>query len=54
MNNSTVNGYKIKDNPVLDADDLKSAKTGQFIKDDDNVSDALLKLDNLLDIEIIE
>lgn len=54
MNNSTVNGYKIKTNPILDADDIKSAKSGVFITNNDNVSDALIKIDNLLDIEIIE
>jgi hypothetical protein len=52
--NSTINGYKIKDNPTLDADDLKTASTGTFINADENVSNSLAKLDKLLDIEIIE
>lgn len=52
--NSTINGYKIKDNPTLDADDLKTASTGTFINADEKVSNSLAKLDKLLDIEIIE
>lgn len=52
--NSTINGYKIERNPVLDADDLKTASSGTFIIADENISDSLAKLDKLLDIEIIE
>jgi hypothetical protein len=54
MDNSTINGHKIKDNPVLTAIDLKAANSGIFINTNDDVSSALMKLDKLLDIEIIE
>jgi len=54
MNNSTINGLNIKDNPVLNATNLKTASSGVFIDENENVSDTLKKLDKLLDIEIIE
>ena len=54
MDNSTINGHKIKDNPVLTAIDLRAANSGIFINTNDDVSSALMKLDKLLDIEIIE
>lgn len=54
MNDSTINGYKVKNNPILSALDIKSANTGTFINTNDDVSNALMKLDKLLDIEIIE
>jgi hypothetical protein len=54
MNNSTVNGYNIKNNPVLKASDLKTNVSGTFVNINDTVSNALSKLDKLLDIEIIE
>lgn len=54
MNNSTINGFNIKDNPVLNATNLKTASSGVFIDENENVSDTLKKLDKLLDIEIIE
>lgn len=54
MNSSTINNYKIKNNPVLDAKDLKTANSGNFINANDNIADTLSKIDKLLDIEIIE
>lgn len=54
--NSKVNDKLIIDNPVLSGLDLKSKVTGKFsgIKDDDNVSQAVKKLDNMNEIQIIE
>lgn len=54
MNESTVNGYQIKDNPVLNGLDLEVKKNGNFIKENDNVTNAVMTLDELLRTQIIE
>lgn len=48
LEKNTINGYPIKDNPVLDATDLLTAKSGQYIKENDNVAKALMIVDELL------
>lgn len=53
-NNNTINNKKIKNNPILNAEDLLTAKSGLYVKENDNVADALMKLDKLFDIQIIE
>ncbi len=54
MNNSTINNHKIKDNPVLDGTDLKTASSGLYIQQDNTIANALSKLDKLLQTEIIQ
>ena len=54
MDNATVNSYKVKDNPVLDATDLKTVSSGIFIQPNESIADSLLKLSKLLDTQIIE
>jgi len=54
MNNSTINNHKIKDNPILDGTDLKTASSGFYIQQDDTISNALRKIDKLLQTEIIQ
>lgn len=54
MNNATINSYKVKDNPTLDAEDLKTVSDGVFIKQNESIASSLLKLDKLLDTQIIE
>ena len=54
MDNATVNSYKVKDNPVLDATDLKTVSSGVFIQPNESIADSLLKLSKLLDTQIIE
>ena len=54
MNTSTVNGYKIKNNPILDAMDLKSAKDGVYVNGNDSIAKTLMIVDELLTTRIIE
>lgn len=53
IDNYTINGKYLRDNPVLDAKDIKATTTGTFYKENDNVADALMKLDKLFRTEII-
>ncbi len=52
--NYTINSKKIKDNPILNAEDLLSARSGVYINENDNVATALMRLDKLFEIQIIE
>lgn len=54
MDTATINNYKVKDNPILDAEDLKTISNGTFIKQNESIASSLLKLDKLLDTQIIE
>lgn len=54
MNTSTVNGHKIKNNPILDAMDLKSAKDGVYVNGNDSIANTLMIVDELLTTRIIE
>ena len=55
MNNSTVNGEPIKNNPILDAEHFNTTiKDGVYIKENDNVAQALKKHDELLRTKYIE
>ena len=50
----TINGKHIRDNPVLDGDDLLTANQGYFINASETVGQSIQKLDTLLTTIIIE
>ena len=54
MGTATVNEKLVKNNPVLDAGDLKSKASGNYVKENDNVASALMTLDKLFRTQIIE
>ena len=54
MDNSTINGYKVKTNPVLNGLDLEVKKEGSFIEENENVTNAIMILDELFRTQIIE
>lgn len=54
MDNSTINGYKVKTNPVLNGLDLEVKKKGSFIEENENVTNAIMTLDELFRTQIIE
>ena len=54
LNNTTVNNKLIKDNPILDAGDLQTKSSGNFITGTSAISDTLVKIDVLLNTQIIE
>ena len=54
LNNTTVNNKLIKDNPILDAGDLRTKSSGNFITGTSAISDTLVKIDTLLNTQIIE
>ena len=49
----TVNNILITDNPFLDATHLETTIKGEYIKENDNVANALMKIDELLTTQII-
>ena len=51
--NATINDKLVKNNPVLDAKDLKSKISGNYIEENDNIANALMKVDELLTTQII-
>lgn len=53
LKNSTVNGKKIIDNPVLTAQDITTAINGTYITQEDTISTSLQKIDKLLQTQII-
>jgi len=53
FNNSTVNHKFIKDNPVLNTDDINNTQSGNFITTN-NITSNLSKIDTLLDTQILE
>lgn len=53
LENKTVNSKPIKDNPVLDGNDLLLEKDGTFIKATQTISDSLINIDTLLTTQII-
>lgn len=50
--NSTINGKPIKDNPVLDANDIETNLQGNFISG--TIKNSLQKIDELLTTQFIE
>ena len=53
LTNATVNNKKIKDNPILDGQDIKTATNGTYINANDTLAFALNKIDTLLQTQII-
>lgn len=54
LGNKTVNNKPIKDNPVLNGNDLLIGQSGNYINASDKVSESTIKLDSLLTTQIIE
>ena len=50
--NFTINGKDIKDNPILDGDDLKLNYSGNYVKENDTLKQAIITLDKLLTTKI--
>ena len=53
LKNSTVNGKKIIDNPVLTGQDIATAVNGIYIIQEDSIATSLQKIDKLLQTQII-
>lgn len=51
---ATINGYSIKNDIVLNAQDLLTAYNGHYIKNTDTIKEALKKLDQLFTTEVYE
>lgn len=49
----TINGHQISTNPTLNTSDIKLSENGQLFGTDDSVTDALLKLDEIINWESI-
>lgn len=47
-----INGHLLTDNPVLDGSDLLVGENGHYIKNDDTIQEATLKLDSLLTTKV--
>lgn len=54
LGNKTVNKKYIKDNPVLNGDDISHTKNGQYISNSNTLSQSLNILDKLLTTQIFE
>lgn len=54
LGNKTVNKKYIKDNPVLNGDDIYYTKNGQYINNSNTLSQSLNILDKLLTTQIFE
>lgn len=53
LSNNTINNKAIKDNPVLNGDDILLNKTGEFINSEKSVSDNIVQLDRMFVTQII-
>ena len=51
--NTTVNGKYIKDNPILNTDDILNTRVGNYIKNE-SISNTLNTIDKLLVTQIID
>lgn len=54
VDNLTINGHLITDSPVLDGSDLKVGHDGHYIKANDTIQNATLKLDSLLTTKVYD
>lgn len=52
--NSSVNGYPIKDNPVLEAKDLKIGEDGNYYKSQNTIKEVIKQFDNLMTTQVYE
>lgn len=48
----SINGYSITESPVLDGSDLLLGQDGHYIKKENNLQQATLKLDSLLTTKV--
>lgn len=51
---ATVNGKQIKDNPVLNGNDILLGKEGNYLSNTTSVADNISRLDTILTTQIIE
>ena len=51
--NATINDKLVRNSPTLDATDLLSKTSGVYVEENDNVANALMKIDELLTTQII-
>ena len=54
IDNFSINGYPITDSPVLNGSDIKLDQNGHYVKKEDTLQQATLKLDSLLTTKIYE
>jgi len=54
IDNLTVNGHLITESPVLDGSDLKVGEDGHYVKAQDTLKEATLKLDSLLTTKVYD
>lgn len=54
LENCTVNGKPIVENPVLTGTDITTESNGTYINSKDNLSTSILNIDSLLTTQIIE
>lgn len=54
IDDHTINGKHIRDNPVLNSDDLLTANQGNFVKESDTIGESIINFDTLLTTLILE
>jgi len=54
LDSLSVNGHLLIENPVLDGSDLLIGQDGHYIKKENTLQQATLKLDSLLTTEVYE
>ena len=52
IDNMSINGHPISESPVLDGSDLLVGEDGHYVKQDDTLQEATLKLDSLLTTKV--
>lgn len=53
ISNTTINDKPIKDNPVLNGEDLILNKNGEFVNSEKSISDNIIQLDTMFVTQII-
>lgn len=54
VDNLTINGHPLTENPELDGSDLKVGRDGHYIKANNTLQEATLRLDSLLTTEVYD
>ena len=54
LKNSTINNKKIIDNPILYGTDLILNRSGTFVESSESISNNIIKIDTLLNTQIID
>jgi hypothetical protein len=52
LDNLSINGHLLTENPVLDGSDLLVGQDGHYIKKENTIQQATLKLDSLLTTKV--